>query len=154
MIWERRYWLVLWFLPPGEGPKGYHRPGVLLRQRLPRLREVVARIYVIVRDRGRGRKVRGDGYGRRICRFGRVTGRKEVIHAIEGVEKGEGGRRRYNPFSCGVLEVLEDDVDSDVGPLPAEAMDEVGRHAGDVSRDVVVFVYIFCTGKSCQESPA
>lgn len=65
---------------------------------------------------------------------GRVTRGKEVVEAVEGVKECEGRRRRHDPFCSGVLEVLENDVDSDAGSLPAEAVDEVGRHLWSLTR--------------------
>lgn len=103
-------------------------------------------IWVVIWDRGRRREVccgeersrwwwrRGiGGPGRVVAGYaaatvdavgaGRVARREEVVHAVEGVKDREGRRRCHDPFCSGILEVLENDMDSDAGSLPAEAVD-------------------------------
>lgn len=103
---------------------------------------------VIVWDGRRGREILGGGHRRRICRLRRMTGRQEVIEAVEGVEDGEGGCGRNDPFGCGVFEVLKDDVNTNIGSLPAEAVDEIGWHySGEESRDASLRSYISAIGQ-------
>ena len=121
----------LGFLSSGHGSQGDHGAGVLLGQRLRGTRGLVAHVDIIVGDGRRGREVRRHGDGGRIRRLRRVAWREEVVEAIEGAEEGEGGCRCHDPFCCGVFEVLQNDMDSDAGSLPAEAVDEVCRHSGE-----------------------
>ena len=70
----------------------------------------------------------GDGKG--IGRGGRIGRREEVVERIKRVEQRDGCSGRDDPVWSCVFEVLQDDVDADVGALPAEAVEEVGRHFG------------------------
>lgn len=44
------------------------------------------------------------------------------------LQERHGGCGRADPFRRGIVEVLQDDVDTDQGAWPAEAVYEVGRH--------------------------
>lgn len=64
-----------------------------------------------------------------------LAGRQEVIERVEGIQQRARGRGRHDPLRGRVLQVVQDDVDADQGALPAEAVDEVGRHGCDAGRE-------------------
>ena len=75
------------------------------------------------------------------------------VELLEVLEQGERCLGRYEPFCCSVVEVLQDDVDADQLPRPAEAVEEVGRHACGVDREVLRNAIERLSDRVLQRSP-
>ena len=58
----------------------------------------------------------------------RQMGHGVGVEGAEGGQERRGGGGRGDPFGRGVVEVLQDDVDTDGGAGPAEAVEEVDGH--------------------------
>jgi len=59
---------------------------------------------------------------------GGQRGHQVWVQGREVGVQGAGGRGRHQPFGGRVVQVLQDNVDADEGPRPAEAVEEVGGH--------------------------
>ena len=59
---------------------------------------------------------------------GRGAWREEIECSVEGVEHAYSTCWGDDPFWSCVVEVVQDDVDSDGGAVPFEAVEQIGRH--------------------------
>lgn len=62
---------------------------------------------------------------------------QEVEQVVEGLEDARCTLCRDDPFRRGVVQVLDDDVDTDASPVPAKAMTQIGGHRCRALADVI-----------------
>lgn len=54
--------------------------------------------------------------------------REEIELCVKGIEEGIGGGRCHYPFRSCIIEIIENDMNANIGSMPTETVDEVGRH--------------------------